>query len=118
MCLHAFDHIILSILSLLTYFGSQAIQSHPWTSQVLMQMMHMFRGRMYYNLTLWGKYVCLSDLDIVSEMDCKGNDELGQKKASTALWYQCILFQITKMFSHCPWCFLCNFGKAMGLKGQ
>jgi hypothetical protein len=26
------------------YFGVQVIKHHLWTSQVLVQMMHMFRG--------------------------------------------------------------------------
>jgi predicted phosphatase len=34
------------------YFGVQVVKHHPWTSQVLVQMMHMVRGRICYNLTL------------------------------------------------------------------
>jgi hypothetical protein len=34
-------------------FWCSSCTSNPRTSQILMQMMHMFRGRMYYNLTLW-----------------------------------------------------------------
>jgi predicted phosphatase len=41
-----------AILSLIMYFGVQVVKHYPWTSQVLVQMMHMFRGRICYNLTL------------------------------------------------------------------
>jgi predicted phosphatase len=41
-----------TILSLIMYFGVQVVKHHPWTSQVLVQMMHMVRGRICYNLTL------------------------------------------------------------------
>jgi hypothetical protein len=44
--LYAFDHVLLSI-AVFTYFGSQVIQVIPGP-----HMMHMFRGRIYYNLTL------------------------------------------------------------------
>jgi hypothetical protein len=43
---YAFDNILLSI-SVFTYFGAQVVQVIPRP-----HMMHMFRGRMYYNLTL------------------------------------------------------------------
>jgi hypothetical protein len=33
--------------------GVQVVKHHPRTSQVLVQMMHMFRGRICYNLALW-----------------------------------------------------------------
>jgi hypothetical protein len=42
--------------------------------------------------------------------------DLDKEEASTAFQYQCILFQVTNVFSRCPWVFTCNFGKAMGLK--
>jgi hypothetical protein len=34
------------------YFGVQVVKHHPRMSQVLVQMMHMFRGRICYNWTL------------------------------------------------------------------
>jgi hypothetical protein len=43
---YAFDNILLSI-SVFTYFGAQVVQVIPRP-----HMMHMFRGRMYYNFTL------------------------------------------------------------------
>jgi hypothetical protein len=36
-----FNHIILSLI---VYFGIQVVKHHPRTSQVFVQMMHMFRG--------------------------------------------------------------------------
>jgi hypothetical protein len=51
MCLYAFDPISLSII-VFTCFGVQAVKCHPQTSHVLVQMLHMFRGRICYNLTL------------------------------------------------------------------
>jgi hypothetical protein len=52
MCLYAFDHIPLSIIVLTCLFWCSICTSHPQTLQVLVQIMHMFRGRMCYNLTL------------------------------------------------------------------
>jgi hypothetical protein len=50
MCFYAFDHVLLSI-SVFTYFWCSSCTSHPRTSQVLMQLTRMLRGRMSYNLT-------------------------------------------------------------------
>jgi predicted phosphatase len=49
MSFYVFDHVILSLIM---YFGVQVVKYHPWTSQVLVQIMHMFKGRICYNLTL------------------------------------------------------------------
>jgi hypothetical protein len=49
MCLYAFDHVLLSFIA---YFGAQDVHCLPRTSQILMQVMHMLRGRICYNLTL------------------------------------------------------------------
>jgi hypothetical protein len=43
---YALAHVILSIY-VFTYFCAQVVQVIPRS-----HMMHMFRGRMYYNLTL------------------------------------------------------------------
>jgi hypothetical protein len=43
---YVFDHVLLSI-SIFTFFGAQVVQVNPRP-----HMMHIFRGRMYYNLTL------------------------------------------------------------------
>jgi hypothetical protein len=48
----AFDDVILSLIVLLAYFGAQVVECHPQTSQVLVKIMHMFRGQICYNLTL------------------------------------------------------------------
>jgi hypothetical protein len=40
------------IISLIMYVGVQVVKHHPQTSQVLVQLMHMFRGRICYNLAL------------------------------------------------------------------
>jgi hypothetical protein len=37
--------LLLSIVIIIVYFGAQVVECHPRTSQVLVQMMHMFRGR-------------------------------------------------------------------------
>jgi hypothetical protein len=44
-----FDHVTLSINVFTCLFWCSSCTSHPQTSQVPMHMMHMFRGRMYYN---------------------------------------------------------------------
>jgi predicted phosphatase len=41
MSFYVFDHIILSLIM---YFGFRVVKHHPRTSQVLVQMLHMFRG--------------------------------------------------------------------------
>jgi hypothetical protein len=48
----AFDHVLLSIIVFTYLCWYSSCTSHPWTSEVFVQMMHMFRGRMCYNLTL------------------------------------------------------------------
>jgi hypothetical protein len=45
MCFYVFDHVILSLSIFNAYFGAQVVECHPQTSQVLVQMMHMIRGR-------------------------------------------------------------------------
>jgi hypothetical protein len=59
-----------------------------------MQMMHMFRGRMGYNLTPLRQTYLLSTLKIVSRMYWKGKVNLDKERASTALRYKCILSQV------------------------
>jgi hypothetical protein len=52
MCFMPLTMFYEAFLSLLAYFWCSSCTSHPRTSQVLMQMMHMSRRRMYSNLTL------------------------------------------------------------------
>jgi hypothetical protein len=44
MYFYAFDDVILSLVVFIAYFGAQVVECHSQTSQVLVQMMHMFRG--------------------------------------------------------------------------
>jgi hypothetical protein len=44
--------LIMFLIVFIAYFGAQVVECHPRTSQVLVQTMHMFRGRICYNLTL------------------------------------------------------------------
>jgi hypothetical protein len=37
MCFYAFDHVILSLIVFIAYFGAQVVQCHPQISQVLVQ---------------------------------------------------------------------------------
>jgi hypothetical protein len=41
--------LFLSVIVFIAYFDAQVVKYHPRTSQVLVKM---FRGRIYYNLTL------------------------------------------------------------------
>jgi hypothetical protein len=84
-------------MSLIVYFWCSSCTSHPWTSQDPMQMMHMFRGRMCYNLTPSRLTCLLSTLDIVSKVHWKEKVNLDKEKASTAFRYKCILSQV------CTW---------------
>jgi hypothetical protein len=43
MSFHIFDHVILSLIIVIVYFGAQVVEC-PRISQVLVQMMHIFRG--------------------------------------------------------------------------
>jgi hypothetical protein len=81
-------------MSLIAYFWCSSCTSHPWTSQVPMQMMHMFRGRICYNLTPMRLTCLLSTIDTVSKLYWKGKMNLDKERASTAFWYQCILSQV------------------------
>jgi hypothetical protein len=49
---YAFDHVLFNIIVFTCLFWCSSCTSYPRTSQVLVQTMHMFRGRMYYNLTI------------------------------------------------------------------
>jgi hypothetical protein len=81
-------------MSLIAYFWCSSCTSHPRTSQVPMQMMHMFRGRMCYNLTPLRLTCLLSTLDIVSKLYWNGKVNLDKERASTAFRYQCIVSQV------------------------
>jgi hypothetical protein len=52
MYFYAFDHVILILIVFIAYFGAQVVECNPRASQVLVQIMHIFRGRICYNLTL------------------------------------------------------------------
>jgi hypothetical protein len=38
--------LIMFLIIFIAYFGAQVVDFHPRTSQVLVQIMHMFRGDM------------------------------------------------------------------------
>jgi hypothetical protein len=85
--------LLQALMSLIVYFWCSSCTSHPWISQVPMQMMHMFRGRMCYNLTPLRLTWLLSTLDRFSKLYWKGKVNLDKERASTAFRYQCILSQ-------------------------
>jgi hypothetical protein len=59
-----------------------------------MQMMHVLRGRMYYNVTLL-RLTCLLKYSYNSLKGVlKGKMNLDKERASTALQYKCILSQV------------------------
>jgi hypothetical protein len=58
----------------------------------------------------------LGDFDIVSKLNWKGNGEHGQKRASTAFWYQCILSQVLICVLITFWSYL-TFWWGNGVKG-
>jgi hypothetical protein len=104
-------------MSLLAYFWCSSCTSHPRTSQVLMQMMHMFRGRMYYNLTPL-RLTCLLEWFWYSlKVELKGkNVNLDKERASTAFWYQCILSQVLPCVLIAFWSYL-TFWWGNGVQG-
>jgi hypothetical protein len=81
-------------MSLIAYFWCSSCTSHPGTSQAPMQMMHMFRGKMCYNLTPLILTCLLSTRYIVSKLHWKEKVNLDKERASTAFRYQCILSQV------------------------
>jgi hypothetical protein len=114
---YAFDHVILSIIVFIAYIWCSSCTSHPQTSQVPMQVMHMFRGRMCYKLTPL-KLTCLFEYSWNSlKRILKGKSELGQRKS-----FHCILVNVScpksLLYSHCLFALIWHFGEAMGLKGQ
>jgi hypothetical protein len=44
--------LVIFLIVFIAYFGAQVVERQPRTSQVLVQIMHMFRQRICYNLTL------------------------------------------------------------------
>jgi hypothetical protein len=58
---------LIIFLSFIVYFCAQVVECHPRTSQVLVQMMHMFRGDMLQLDPL--RLMCLlSYEDVVSKV--------------------------------------------------
>jgi hypothetical protein len=80
-----------------------------------MQMMHMFRGRMCYNLTPLRLTCLLSTLDIVSKLHRKGKVNLDKKGLPL---HSGINVSCPKFFFVLSLSFGRHFGEAMGLKGQ
>jgi hypothetical protein len=103
-------------MSLISYFWCSSCTSHPRTSQVPMQMMHMFRGRMCYNLTPLRLTCLLSTLEIVSKVYWKGKVKLDKERASTAFRYKCILSQVRTYVLIAFWSYL-TFWRGNGVKG-
>jgi hypothetical protein len=81
-------------MSLFAYFWCSSCTSHPRTSQVPIQIMHMFRGRMCYNLTPLRLTCLLSTREIASKGYWKGKVNLDKERASTALRNKCIFSQV------------------------
>ena len=103
-------------MSLIVYFWCSSRMSHPRTSQVPMQMRHMFRERMCYNLTPLRLTCLLSILEIVSKVYWKGKVNLDKERASTALWYKCILSQ-ARTYVLIAFCAYLTFWWGNGVKG-
>jgi hypothetical protein len=80
MCSMPLIILLQAFMYFIAYFRCSSCTSHPRTSQVPMPMMHMFRGRMYYNLILL-RLTCLLKYSWNSLKDVlKGKSELGQRK--------------------------------------
>jgi hypothetical protein len=104
-------------MSLIAYFWSSSCKSHPQTSQVPMQMMHMFRGRMCYNLTPLRLTCLLSTLEIVWKVYWKGKLTWTKKGLPPHSGINVSWPKVVLVFS-LPFCSYLTFGKTMGLKGQ
>jgi hypothetical protein len=108
--------LLSALMSLIAYFWCSSRMSHPRTSQVPMQMRHMFRERMCYNLTPLRLTCLLSTLKIVSKVYWKGKVSLDKERASTALWYKCILSQ-ARTYVLIAFCAYLTFWWGNGVKG-
>jgi hypothetical protein len=81
-----------------------------------MQLMHMFRGRICYNLTPLRLTCLLSTLEIVSKVYWKGKVNLDKERASTAFRYKCILSQ-SRTYVLIAFCAYLTFWWGNGVKG-
>jgi hypothetical protein len=68
-----------SLCILLFIYGAQVVQSTPRTSQVHLQVMHIFGGDML-QLDSLGLTMCLSVLKLVSKVDWKGKVDLDHER--------------------------------------
>jgi hypothetical protein len=83
-----------------------------------MQMMHMFRGRMCYNLTPL-RLTCLFKCSCNSLKGIlKGKCELGQRKEFSLHFSKMYLVLSSLLHSNCLFAHIWQFSEAMGLKGQ
>jgi hypothetical protein len=105
-------------MSLLAYLWcSSCTSTHPRTSQVPMQMMHMFRGRMCYNLTPLRLIYLLEWSWYSLKVALKGKKWTWTKKGLPLYFginVSCPKFLF--VFSHCLWSYL-TFWWGNGVNG-
>jgi hypothetical protein len=106
-----------SFMHIVVYLWCSSCTSTPRTSQVHLQVMHIFRGRC---ATTW-----LFETNHVFELawfslksGLKGKDGLRPWKTSTALRWEGNLLQVHLRVSYCLLLLIDNFGEAMRFKGQ
>jgi hypothetical protein len=106
-----------SLLHFVVYLWCSSCTSTPRTSQVHLQVMHIFRGRC---ATTWPfeTNCVLSLLKLVSKEVWKGKSGLGPCKTSTALRWKSNWFQVHLCTLIAFLLLVEDFGEAMGLKGQ
>ena len=98
------------------YLWCSSCTSTPRTSQVHLQVMHIFRGRCVTTWPFETNHVLeLAWFSLKGGL--KGKGGLGPWKTSTALRWEGNLLQVHLHVSYCLLLLIDNFGEAMRLKG-
>jgi hypothetical protein len=111
-----FMPLIMFLMHFVVYLWCSSCTSTPRTSQVHLQVMHIFRGRCATTWPFETNHVFeLAWFSLKGGL--KGKDGLGPWKTSTALRWEGNLLQVHLHVSYCLLLLIDNFGEAMRLKG-
>jgi hypothetical protein len=106
-----------SLMHFVVYLWCSSCTSTPRTSQVHLQVMHIFRGRCATTWPFETNHVFeLAWFSLKGGL--KGKGGLGPWKTSTALRWEGNLLQVHLHVSYCLLLLIDNFGEAMRFKGQ
>jgi hypothetical protein len=106
-----------SLCILLFMYGAQVVQTLPGPQKSMCEWCTYLAGDVL-QLDPSRLTVCLSLLDLVSKVDCKGKGGLGPCKTSTALRWEGNLLQVHLNILIAFVLLFRDFGEAMGFEGQ